>query len=200
VRQHFIISSIFPAVRSNPSAKAVLSLLFATLLSAVSFAQTPAIGTKAPDFTLSTPSGKAVTMSSEREGKNLVLVVLRGYPGYDCPFCVQQVHDFILHGAEFAAKDTRVLLVYPGPPAGLDQHAKAFLEKQANLPDNVVLVVDPDYMMTNLYGLRWAAPHETAYPSTFILDMKGIVVFEKISHGHGDRLSAQETLEHLPKQ
>ena len=199
MRQRFIISSVFHSIRSNPLAKFVRSLLLAFLVSGMSSAQTPVVGTKAPDFTLSTPSGRAVTMSSEREGRSLVLVVLRGYPGYDCPFCVQQVHEFILHGADFAAKGTRVLLVYPGPPAALDQHAKAFLEKQANLPDNVVLVVDPDYKMTNLYGLRWDAPHETAYPSTFILDMKGIVVFEKISHGHGDRLSAQETLEHLPK-
>lgn len=200
MRQHFIISSIFPAVRFNPSAKFVLVILFAFFISRVSFAQTPAIGAKAPDFTLSTPSGKVVTMSSARAGERLVLVVLRGYPGYDCPFCVQQVHDFIVHGAEFAAKGTRVLLVYPGPPAALDQHAKAFLEKQANLPDNVILVTDPDYKITNLYGLRWDAPHETAYPSTFILDKNGIVVFEKISHGHGDRLSAQEALEHLPAQ
>ena len=51
--------------------------------------------------------------------------------------------------------------------------------------------------MTNLYGLRWDAPHETAYPSTFILDKKGIIVFEKVSHSHGDRLSAQDALEHL---
>jgi hypothetical protein len=51
--------------------------------------------------------------------------------------------------------------------------------------------------VTNLYGLRWGAPHETAYPSTFVLDEKGIIVFEKISHTHGDRLSAQDALDHL---
>jgi len=139
-------------------------------------------------------------MSSEQGGHPLVLVVLRGYPGYDCPFCVQQVHDFITYGPKFAVKNARVLLVYPGPPADLDQHARAFLEKQANLPVNVVLVTDPDYKMTNLYGLRWNAPHETAYPSTFILDAKGTITFEKVSHGHGDRLTAQEALEHLPAQ
>jgi len=42
-------------------------------------------------------------------------------------------------------------------------HAKEFLEKQAELPSNVVLVTDPEYKVTNLYGLRWDAPHETAY-------------------------------------
>ncbi len=159
--------------------------------------QTPAVGAKAPDFTLSTPTGKAVTLSTEQKGHDLVLVILRGFPGYQCPYCVKQVHDFAVHASEFAAKNTRVLLVYPGPPADLDQHAKEFLEKQAGLPSNIVLVTDPDYKVTNLYGLRWDAPHETAYPSTFILDKQGKIVFEKISDSHGDRLSAQDALDHL---
>ncbi len=93
---------------------------------------------------------------------------------------------------------TRVcFLVYPGPSAELDQRAREFLAKQAELPANITLVTDPDYKMTNLYGLRWDGPHETAYPSTFVLDKGGVVVFEKISHSHGDRLSSQDALDHL---
>ena len=167
--------------------------LFGTAL----IAQTPAVGAKAPDFTLSTPTGKSVQMSKEIQGHGLVLVVLRGFPGYQCPFCVKQVHDFIDHAADFQAKNTRVLLVYPGPPGELDDHAKDFLAKQAELPANIVLVTDPDYKVTNLYGLRWDMPHETAYPSTFVLDKRGMISFEKISHSHGDRLSAQDALDNL---
>jgi len=185
------------AVRFKRFWGAAVALAGALILGASAFAQTPAVGAKAPDFTLSTPTGKAVTLSTEQEGHGLVLVILRGFPGYQCPYCVKQVHDFADHASDFKAKNTRVLLVYPGPPADLDQHAKEFLEKQAELPSNVVLVTDPDYKVTNLYGLRWDAPHETAYPSTFILDKKGMVVFEKISHSHGDRLSAQDALDHL---
>ncbi len=174
-----------------------LAAACALFLGASAFGQTPAVGAKAPDFTLSTPTGKAITLSTEQRGHDLVLVILRGFPGYQCPYCVKQVHDFADHASDLKAKNTRVLLVYPGPPADLDQHAKEFLEKQAELPSNVVLVTDPDYKVTNLYGLRWDAPHETAYPSTFVLDRKGTVVFEKISHSHGDRLSAQDALDHL---
>jgi len=136
-------------------------------------------------------------MSKEQRGQSLVLIVLRGYPGYQCPYCIKQVHDFVEHAPAFAAKNARVLLVYPGPPADLDQHAREFLEKQADLPANVTLVTDPDYKVTNQYGLRWEAEHETAYPSTFILDKSGTIVFEKISHSHGDRVSAQDALDHL---
>lgn len=184
-------------VQLNRTVRFVLALICALSVGGPAFAETPAVGAKAPDFTLSTPTGKVVRMSRVQRGHYLVLVVLRGFPGYQCPYCVRQVHDFIDHAFSFAAKDTKVLLVYPGPPADLDQHAKEFLAKQAELPPNVVLVTDPDYTVTNLYGLRWDAPHETAYPSTFILNKKGVIVFEKISHTHGDRLSAQDALDHL---
>jgi peroxiredoxin len=108
------------------------------------------------------------------------------------------VHDFVEHASDFAAKKATVLLVYPGPPADLDQHAKEFLVKQADLPANIIMAIDPDYKMTNLYELRWDAPHETAYPSTFVLDKKGTVLFEKISHSHGDRTTAQDVLGQIP--
>ncbi len=171
-------------------------LVWCTALAAVgsAMAQTPARGSKAPDFVLSTPLGVAVSLANDTAQGTTVLVVLRGYPGYQCPYCEKQVHDFVEHSAEFAAKKTNVLLVYPGPPAELDQHAKEFLAKQANLPLNVRLVIDPDYKVTTLYGLRWDAPHETAYPATFILDRSGRVVFEKVSHGHGDRTTAADVL------
>ena len=183
----------------RPSLSLLLIAFAATLLmGAPLLGETPAVGAKAPDFTLSTPTGKSVTMSADLKGHTLVLIMLRGYPGYQCPYCVKQVHDFIDHASDFAAKDAKVLLVYPGPAADLDQRAKEFLEKQADLPENIVLVADPDYTVTNLYDLRWDAPHETAYPSTFVLDKGGKVVFEKISHAHGDRLSAQDALDHLP--
>jgi thioredoxin-dependent peroxiredoxin len=187
-------------VQINRTVLFVLGAIVALSIVAPAFAGTPAVGDKAPDFTLSTPTGKAFRMSLVQGGHDLVLVVLRGFPGYQCPYCTRQVHDFVEHASGFAAKNTTVLLVYPGPPADLDQRAKEFLANQAELPPNVVLVTDPDYTVTNLYGLRWDAPHETAYPSTFILDNKGMIVFEKTSHTHGDRISAQDALDHLPAQ
>jgi thioredoxin-dependent peroxiredoxin len=175
----------------------MLAAIWASSIGVSVFGETPAVGAKAPDFTLSTPTGKVVRMPEMRRGHDLVLVVLRGFPGYQCPYCMRQVHDFIGHACSFAAKNATILLLYPGPPADLDLRAHAFLEKEPQLPSNVVLVLDPEYSVTNLYGLRWNARNETAYPSTFILDKKGMIVFEKISHSHGDRVSALEALDHI---
>ncbi len=173
-------------------------VLSAGLLPGVAGAQTPEKGAAAPDFTLSTPAGAPVDLAQDAAKGATVLVMLRGYPGYQCPYCVKQVHDFVDHSEGFAAKHAHVLFVYPGPPAELNAHAKEFLEKQANLPPDIQLVVDPDYKVTNLYGLRWDAPHETAYPATFILDPHRTIAWEKVSHTHGDRTTAEEVLAELP--
>ena len=65
------------------------------------------------------------------------------------------------------------------------------------LCDEVIMVTDPDYKFTEAYGLRWNAPRETAYPSTFVIDRKGTVRFAKVSKSHGDRSSAAEILKTL---
>jgi len=194
-----------PGAASKPAARVIRSLAITILTTFVSVvlsgatgsAETPKVGDKAPAFSLSTPSGTSIQLANQQSKGPVVLVILRGFPGYQCPYCQKQVHDFVEHASEFAAKNLSVLLVYPGPPADLDQHAKEFLAKQSGLPSNIVLVVDPEYKVTNLYGLRWDAPHETAYPSTFILDKEGEILFEKISHSHGDRVSAQEVLDRV---
>ena len=160
---------------------------------------TPDVGSKAPDFTLSTPEGAPVRLSELTAKGKVVLIVLRGYPGYQCPYCQRQAHDFQANADKFTAQGVQLLLVYPGPPADLDKRAQEFLAKQGSLPANFHLVIDPDYKFTNQYGLRWDAPHETAYPSTFLIDQSGIITSRKISHSHGDRATADDVLADLAK-
>ncbi len=158
----------------------------------------PTVGERAPDFTLATVEGKSVRLSEELAKGPLVLVVLRGYPGYQCPYCNQQVQNFIENAQSFANAGTRVVLVYPGPPQDLNAKGKEFLADK-KIPENIDLVLDPGYEFTNLYGLRWDAPHETAYPSTFIMDRQGVIYFSKVVKEHGARTKAAEILDAMPK-
>ena len=89
------------------------------------------------------------------------------------------------------------MMVYPGP-ADLKAHGEEFL-KSKQWPKDFVYLLDPDFMMVNAYGLRWNAPGETSYPSTFVIDRKGVVKFAKISQGHGDRSKALDVLEELKR-
>ena len=98
-------------VRKVFGAALALGMLFGSSLAQ---AQTPAIGQTAPPFSLSTPDGKQLSLSNFTRKGPVVLVVLRGYPGYQCPYCVRQVHDFVENASKFAADGAQVLLVYPG--------------------------------------------------------------------------------------
>lgn len=176
----------------------VTSLLFCGTVLPLTAAAPPTVGEKAPDFTLSTPAGKQVKLSDVEAKGPVVLVVLRGYPGYQCPYCSRQVQDFIHNAQAFADADAHVVMVYPGPPQDVGPKAKEFLaDKQ--MPADFDLLLDPGYQFTNQYGLRWDAAHETAYPSTFLLDSNGTIFFSKIVKEHGGRTTAAEVLDALPK-
>lgn len=153
----------------------------------------PRVGEKAPDFTLTTLDRKPVELSRQLADGPVVLVVLRGWPGYQCPICTRQVGDFIARAEQFKAANARVILVYPGPADHLMDRAQEFVSGK-DIPANFSFVIDPDFKFTVSYGLRWDAPKETAYPSTFVVDRKGVVRFAKVSKTHGDRTNTKEVL------
>ncbi len=183
-------------------ARGILALALLACLSPLTLraAEIPKVGDKAPEFTLRTLDDKTVRLSGLTGKGSVVVVVLRGWPGYQCPICDRQVRDFITSASDFAAAKARVVFVYPGPAADLTAHAEEFKNwKGKEWPTEFVYALDPDYSMVNAFGLRWDAPRETAYPSTFVLDGKGVIRFAKISRTHGDRTKAADVLAEAKK-
>jgi peroxiredoxin len=156
----------------------------------------PSVGSKAPDFKLLTPRGKAVQFSEVLRGGKTVLVFLRGNVGYHCPNCMRQVQDLLGHADQLKAAGARLIMVYPGPADKLAEHSDELMAGRP-MPAHFDLVLDPDYKVTNLYQLRWDAANETAYPSTFIVDTQAVIKYANVSVGHGGRVSAQEVLKLL---
>jgi peroxiredoxin len=153
----------------------------------------PAVGDKARAFSATRADGQVVPLSSLIAKGPVVLLMLRGWVGYQCPFCTRQVGDYLGHAKEFQAAGASVILVYPGASEIVKQKADEFIEGKS-FPDNFHVVLDPDLAIVNLYDLRWNAPNETSYPSTFVFDGKGVVRYVKISHAHGDRSAAPDVL------
>lgn len=156
----------------------------------------PAIGTHAPDFTLRNLKGASIRLADETAKGPVVLVVLRGFPGYQCPLCTRQVKELVDNAPAISAARARVLFVYPGPASIVQSKAEEFAADK-NLATHFEMLLDPDYTFTNLYGLRWDAPKETSYPSTFVLDKTGKIVYAKVSNTHGGRAPAKEILSAL---
>ncbi len=65
--------------------------LFVLLLAAPTAwaASPPKVGDVAPDFALSALQGETVRLSDAIKTGTVVLIALRGYPGYQCPVCNQ---------------------------------------------------------------------------------------------------------------
>src|SRR5258708_5456281 len=131
----------------------------------------PAVGDEAKDFELSALSGAKVKLSELTAGGPVVVVVLRGYPGYQCPICTRQFGEFLGKADRFKTATAKVVFVYPGPSEKLKEHADEFV-KGKDYPDHFQFLLDPDYTFTTAYGLRWDAKGETAYPSTFVINGK----------------------------
>jgi peroxiredoxin len=159
-------------------------------------ASPPQVGGMAPDFTLKTLDDQSVRLTDLTAKSAVVLVVLRGWPGYQCPFCSRQAHDFVQSADKFKTAGAQVLMVYPGPSDDLKAHAAEFLQDKS-WPADFRLLLDPDYSFTKTYGLRWDAPKETAYPSTFIIGKDSKVTFARVTRQHGDRVSADTVLKAL---
>lgn len=153
----------------------------------------PKVGDTAPDFTLSTIDGAKVTLSTELKAGPVVLIMGRGWVGYQCPFCNQQFGDFLKNEAALKAAGARVIWVYPGPTEDVQKRAEEFAAGRA-FPSNFRFVLDPNYAFTVSYGLRWNAPQESAYPATFVIDSARTVRYALVSHSHGGRAAAADVL------
>jgi peroxiredoxin len=154
----------------------------------------PKVGDKAPDFTLETLDAKKVQLAELRKAGPVVVVELRGWVGYQCPLCTRQVDELIRNAKQMREAGATVVLIYPGPAEKLKEHANEFVTGKG-MPEGYHFVLDPDMKFVLSWGLRWAAPNETAYPSTFVVDKEGTVRYAKVSTTHGGRAPTAEVIQ-----
>jgi peroxiredoxin len=183
------------SLRQRAAAVGFVAALIAWPTGIAAQSRVPAVGDTAVDFTLTAVNGASVSLSAELARGPVVLVVLRGWPGYHCPFCVRQFGEFLGRRKDLEATGARVVWVYPAASKS-DIHADAFIGN-ADVPGFFRLLLDPGFTFTNLYGLRWDAPQETAYPATFVIDRTGIVRFAHVSRSHGGRTPVADVLSAL---
>lgn len=193
------ISVSFGRRMASGAMRLLAILVGVSAIATVAWAAVPKVGEKAPNFKIQAMDDTQVKLSAALKKGPVVLVFLRGYPGYQCPICTVQVGALIKSAAKFEERKAQVILVYPGPAEGLKAHANEFVTGK-DMPKNFQLTLDPDYALLKKYDLRWDAPNETSYPSTFVIDKKGKILYAKVSHSHGDRARLDNILKSLDDQ
>lgn len=130
-------------------------------------ATVPAVGSVAPDFSLTADDGSVVRLSELRGQR----VVLYFYPKDDTPGCTTQACGFRDNYVEIAEKNA---VVFGISPDGVNSHVK--FRTKFNLPFR--LLADEGHKVAELYGV-WG--EKTSYGKTyfgiirshFVIDAEG---------------------------
>jgi peroxiredoxin len=177
----------------TPIVFGILAIAARGVLAADAAKEPLAVGDQAPDVSLPGVRGDQVDLKKLFAEGPVALVVLRGYPGYQCPVCNRQAGELLSRADDFSKAGAQVVMVYPGSAKDLDARAREFLAGK-KFPAHFRFLLDPDYRLTQAYGLRWNAPQETAYPSNFIINRQGEITFASVSKTHGGRTPAADLL------
>jgi peroxiredoxin Q/BCP len=134
-------------------------------------------GTIAPDFTLVTAGGGAVSLSDYR-GQTVVLYF---YPKDDTPGCTTEACNFRDDYSEIIAAGAVVLGVSPD---SVKSHDKFALKYELPFP----LLSDPDHEVAEMYGAwgektNYGRTYMGIIRSTYVIDDEGAIVkvFPKVS-------------------
>ena len=150
--------------------KLILPILFAAAMM-MAADEPPAVGSKAPDFKLSSQEGTPVNLKDFR-GK---WVVLYFYPKDMTRGCTIEAHNFQRDLSQYDAKKAVILGVSED---SVDSH-KEFCTKESL---TFKLLADPEHKVAPMYGsLPEGAP--VAQRNTFIIDPQGVIrkVFVKVN-------------------
>ncbi len=154
------------------------------------------VGKPLPMTEVYSTDGKTYDLDSLK-GKNVVLVVLRGFDGEVCPYCVAQTESLCKAGAldDFDDRNAELVVVFPGTIAGLETVQRSYesLSKKSR----------------NAYRMRYANANDVAkefdlkgekvIPATFILDSTGTVQFAYVGTSVEDRPTLPLLLKELDR-
>src|SRR5215468_6117311 len=94
---------------------ALLAIAVAALIPLPARSAAPlAVGEKMRDFTLARLDGQRIHLADLTKEGPVVVLMLRGWVGYQCPICTKQVGDYLRNAKEFQAAGANVVMIYPG--------------------------------------------------------------------------------------
>jgi len=151
------------------------------------------LGKPLPQTRFLGPDGRIVNLDDFKGHKRVVLVVLRGFPGYVCIGCSLYTMALADAQKDFAEENAQVVLVYPGEADSV----AAFLDAIRNLSPDFVLpfpvLLDVNLRAVNALGIK----DDLAQPATIIVDEDGIVRYAVAGNWADERPPVPVVLEEL---
>jgi len=156
----------------------------------------PETGEKLPYARFLADTGDVVDLTQCAEGKRIVLVLLRGFPGYVCPYCTKQTAELVRAVDRLDALNAVVYVVYPGPSDKIRAFTKSVTRQLEERPDFSLpfrVLLDVDLAAVKAIGLVG----DLAVPATFVLADDGTVLYRHIGRNKADRADIGTVLDFL---
>jgi peroxiredoxin len=122
--------------------------------------------------------------------KRVLLVVLRGFLGEVCVYCVAQTEALARCQDELLALNMEVLVLYPGAKENEESFEKAYEMTFGKGVPPYRVFYDPDLQVVEKLGVAG----DLAFPTTIIIDEKGIVQYAYTGEHRADRPAAKELI------
>lgn len=142
--------------------------------------------------------GKPVAIKEFR-GKPLVLVFMRGFAGYICPYCTTYTAQIATRYPEIKQAGAEVLVVYPcrkkdkGKVKEFVKVVNEILEEDGKEAIPFPVFLDPGARAVEHYNLLG----DLSKPSTFVLDAQGKITYVYVGRDRADRPSVDRIVQEV---
>jgi antitoxin component YwqK of YwqJK toxin-antitoxin module/peroxiredoxin len=152
------------------------------------------VGRELPVERFMTPDGGEIDIGAYAGKRNVLVTVLRGFGGQVCVYCAAQTKALAQSAADFAALDTEVVVVFPGPKSGVEAFLEAYRRTfGAGEKPPYELVYDADLTLTRALCIE----DNFAVPTSLLLDRSGVVRWGYVAKDHADRPAVKSVLEQI---
>lgn len=132
--------------------------------------------------------GEVVQLEQYRGKKNLLLVVLRGFSGEVCIYCVAQTKALAMCRADLDKHDVEVLVVYPGPKENEEAFQQIYAKTFGEGAPPYRVFYDPDLEVVRTLGIEG----DLAAPTSLVIDRDGIVKRAYVSPNRAQRPATKD--------
>ena len=150
-------------------------------------------GKPLPFQSLRCVDGTIVDLAQFRGKQDLLVVVLRGFSGEVCPYCIAQTKALAQSKVRLDELKVEVLVIYPGPKENEGAFTKAYAATFEGEVPPYRIFYDPDLEIVEKLGISG----ELAFPTTLIVGKDGLVTYAYVGEHVADRPAAIDLLKKI---
>lgn len=127
--------------------------------------------------------GKDVNLKDYQGKQRVMIVVLRGFLGEVCMYCVAQTKALAKARSKLEAANVEVLVIYPGARENEESFRQLYEEEFGEGPPPYRVFYDQDLELVTKLGIEG----DLASPTTIIIDKQGTVQYAYVGEHRADR-------------